>query len=98
MFEAALEAGADNVESDDDGHAIICAIEDFNTVRDALEESFGAPTEAAITWKPQNLVEVTADHAKGLLKLMEVLDDNDDVQAMSSNFDISDEVLAAIES
>ena len=97
MFEAALEAGADNVESDDDGHAIICAVEDFNTVRDALEEAFGPPSEAAITWKPQNLVEVTADHAKGLLKLMEVLDDNDDVQAISSNFDISDDVLAALE-
>ena len=98
MFEAALEAGAENVESDDEGHAIICAIEDFNTVRDALETAFGPPSEAAITWKPQNLVEVTADHAKGLLKLMEVLDDNDDVQAISSNFDISEEVLAAIES
>ena len=97
MFEAALEAGADNVESDDDGHAIICAIEDFNMVRDALEAAFGPPSEAAITWKPQNLVEVTADHAKGLLKLMEVLDDNDDVQAISSNFDISEDVLAAIE-
>ena len=98
MFEAALEAGADNVESDDDGHAIICAVEDFNAVRDALEDRFGAPMEAAITWKAQNLVEVSADHAKGLLKLMDVLDDNDDVQAISSNFDISDEVLAAIES
>ena len=98
MFEAALEAGADNVESDDDGHVIICAIEDFNTVRDALEQAFGAPTEAAIVWKPQNLVEVSADHAKGLLKLMDVLDDNDDVQAISSNFDISEEVLAAIDS
>ena len=97
MFEAALEAGADNVESDDDGHAIICAVEDFNTARDALEEAFGPPSEASITWKPQNLVEVTADHAKGLLKLMEVLDDNDDVQAISSNFDISDDVLAALE-
>ena len=98
MFEAALEAGAENVESDDDGHMIICSIEDFNTVRDALEEAFGAPTEAAITWKPQNLVDVTVDHAKGLLKLMDVLDDNDDVQAISSNFDISDDVLAALES
>ena len=98
MFEAALEAGADNVESDDDGHAITCAIEDFNMVRDTLEETFGSPEEAAIVWKPQNTVEVTADHAKGLLKLMEVLDDNDDVQAIASNFDISDEVLASLDS
>ena len=98
MFEAALDAGADNVESDDDGHAITCAIEDFNMVRDTLEETFGSPEEAAIVWKPQNTVEVTADHAKGLLKLMEVLDDNDDVQAIASNFDISDEVLASLDS
>ena len=98
MFEAALEAGADNVESDDDGHAITCAIEDFNMVRDTLEDTFGSPEEAAIVWKPQNTVEVTADHAKGLLKLMEVLDDNDDVQAIASNFDIPDEVLASLDS
>ena len=98
MFEAALEAGADNVESDDDGHAIICALGDFNAVRDTLEDQFGTPDEAAIVWKPQNLVEVTADHAKGLIKLMEVLDDNDDVQAIASNFDISDEVMASLDS
>ena len=98
MFEAALEAGADNVESDDDGHIITCAMEDFNTVRDALDEAFGSPAEAAIVWKPQNTVDVNVDHAKGLIKLMEVLDDNDDVQSIASNFDISDEVMAALDS
>ena len=97
MFEAALEAGAENVESDDEGHVISCAMGDFNTVREALEEQFGAPSEAAIVWRAQNLVEVTEDHAKGLLKLMEVLDDNDDVQSISSNFDIADDILAALE-
>ena len=97
MFEAALEAGADNVESDDDGHVISCAMGDFNAVREALEEQFGAPAEAAIVWRAQNLVEVSEDHAKGLLKLMEVLDDNDDVQSISSNFDIADDILAALE-
>ena len=97
MFEAALEAGADNVESDENGHVISCAMGDFNTVREALEEQFGAPSEAAIVWRAQNLVEVTEDHAKGLLKLMEVLDDNDDVQSISSNFDIADDILAALE-
>lgn len=97
MFEAALEAGADNVESDENGHVISCAMGDFNTVREALEEQFGAPSEAAIVWRAQNLVEVSEDHAKGLLKLMEVLDDNDDVQSISSNFDIADDILAALE-
>ena len=97
MFEAALEAGAENVESSDEGHVISCAMGDFNTVREALEEQFGAPSEAAIVWRAQNLVEVTEDHAKGLLKLMEVLDDNDDVQSISSNFDIADDILAALE-
>ena len=97
MFEAALEAGADNVESDENGHVISCAMGDFNTVRESLEEQFGAPSEAAIVWRAQNLVEVSEDHAKGLLKLMEVLDDNDDVQSISSNFDIADDILAALE-
>ena len=67
-------------------------------VRESLEEQFGAPSEvAAIVWRAQKLVEVSEDHAKGLLKLMEVLDDNDDVQSISSNFDIADDILAALE-
>ncbi len=97
MFEAALEAGADNVESDDDGHVITSNPDDFNAVREALEERFGAPEEAQLTWLAQNIVDVDEDQARTLLKFMDTLDDNDDVQNLSFNFQISDEIMAKIE-
>ena len=94
MFEAALEAGADNVESDDSGHEVTCAPNDFNAVREALEAVFGAPEESGLVWKPQNLIPVDEAQAATLLKLLDVLDDNDDVQTVSSNFDISEDIIA----
>ncbi len=96
MFEAALEAGAENVESDDSGHEITCAPEDFNDVRDALEETFGAPERAGLVWKPQTTVEVDEAAATTLIKLVETLEDNDDVQQVSVNFEMSDELLARL--
>ena len=96
MFEAALEAGADNVESDDDGHEITCATEDFNAVSEALEAQFGAPSETGRVWKPQHTIEVGETQASTLLKLLDTLDDNDDVQNIASNFDISEDVLARL--
>jgi YebC/PmpR family DNA-binding regulatory protein len=94
MFEAALEAGADNVESDDSGHEVTCVPDDFNAVREALEAVFGAPEESGLVWKPQNLIPVDEAQAATLLKLLDVLDDNDDVQTVSSNFDISEDIIA----
>ena len=96
MFEAALEAGADNVETDDDGHEITCATEDYNSVVESLESSFGAPAESGLVWKPQNTIEVNEDQAGTLIRLLDTLDDNDDVQNVSSNFDISDEIMAKL--
>jgi len=96
MFEAALEAGADDVESAEESHEITCAPEDFNAVREALDTRFGAPEEAGLTWKPQNTVALDEDKAATLLKLLDVLDDNDDVQSVSANFEISDEVMAKL--
>ena len=93
MFEAALEAGAENVESDADNHVITCNPEDFNAMREALEERFEAPEEAGLTWIAQNNIAVDEDQASTVIKLMEVLDDNDDVQNVSSNFEIADEVM-----
>lgn len=94
LFEVALEAGAENVESDDQIHEITCAMEDFNDVRDALEEKFGAPQEAGIVWKPQNTIPVeTEDKANSVFKLVDVLEDNDDVQKVSANFDIPAEIM-----
>jgi len=96
MFEAVLEAGADNVETDDNGHEIICAPENFNAVREDLEARFGAPEDSGLTWKPQNLIVVNEDQAATLFKLLDALDDNDDVQNVSSNSDISDEIIAKL--
>ena len=96
MFEAALDAGADNVESDENGHEVTCAPDDFNAVREALEAVFGAPEESGLVWKPQNLIPVDEAQATTLLKLLDVLDDNDDVQTVSSNFDISEDIIAKL--
>jgi YebC/PmpR family DNA-binding regulatory protein len=93
MFEAALEAGASDVVSSNTGHEIICEPNDFSDVRDALEEKFGVPENAALDWKSQNTIEVDEDTAGTLLKLIGVLDDNDDVQRVSANFDIPEEVM-----
>ena len=97
MFEAALEAGADNVESDEESHIITCAPEDFNAVREALQETFGDPEEAELTWIAQNTLSVEEDQATTLLKFIDALEDNDDVQSLSFNFEISDEIMAKIE-
>ena len=98
VFEAALEAGADNVESDETAHLITTAPEDFASAREQLEERFGAPEEAQITWVAQNTLEVEEDQARTLLKFIDVLEDNDDVQNISFNFEISDEIIAKIDS
>jgi transcriptional/translational regulatory protein YebC/TACO1 len=93
MFEAALEAGAENVESNDDVHEITTAMEDMSTVRDALEEKFGPADSAGLTWKPGNTISLEEDAAASLLKLIDVLDDSDDVQTVSGNFEIADDLL-----
>ncbi len=93
MFDAAAEAGAENVESTAEGHEIVCTPDDFSAVRDALAERFGDPREARLTWKPQSAVTIDEDAAGSLLKLLDTLDDNDDVQQVSANFEIADDVL-----
>lgn len=97
MFEAALDAGADNVDSGEEAHEITCAPDDLTLVRDALEAKFGAPQSAKLSWRPQNLVPVAdEDAAQKLFKLLEVLDDNDDVQAVVANYEVTDEILAKL--
>ncbi len=93
MFEGALEAGAQDVSSSDGGHEVICDPDDFSDVRDALVERFGTPQDAQLDWKPQNSIAVDEDAASTLMKLIDVLDDNDDVQRVAANFDISEDVL-----
>lgn len=96
MFEAALEAGAQDVDSSASGHQISCDPDDFGQVVEALEAKFGAPESAALTWQPQTTVDVNADAAQTLIKLIDALEDGDDVQNVSANFEMSDEVMAQL--
>ncbi len=96
MFEAALEAGAQDVASGDNGHEIICAPDDFGEVVSTLETKFGTPEAAKLAWKPQNTVDVDVDSASTLIKLIDALEESDDVQAVWANFEMSDEVMASL--
>lgn len=96
IFEVALEAGADNVESDADDHTVTSAVDDFSAVRDALQAKFGDPREARLQWLPTGAPTVDAETAQSLMKLIEVLEDNDDVQNVYANFEMSDETLASL--
>ena len=93
VFEAALEAGAEDCESSEDGHEITCPLEDFAAVRTALEESLGEPSAARLIWKPQNSISLEEEQARTLFKLLEVLEDDDDVQNVFANFEVSDDVM-----
>lgn len=94
VMEAAIEAGADDVTSDEEsGHTILCAFEDLGEVSKALEASLGEAESVNIIWKPQNQTPVDEEKAGTLLKLIDVLEDDDDVQNVFSNFDIAEDVM-----
>jgi YebC/PmpR family DNA-binding regulatory protein len=93
MLEAAIEAGAEDCQSSEEGHDIVCAPDDLSAVHDALEERLGPPESARLGWRPQVTVPVGPEHAEALLRLLETLDDNDDVQGVTANFEVDDEVL-----
>jgi YebC/PmpR family DNA-binding regulatory protein len=93
MLEAAIEAGAENVESGPEGHEVTTPVEDFFAVRDALEAKFGPPEQAKLDWRPSTTVTLDEDRAAALLKLLDVLEDNDDVQNVFANFEIPESVL-----
>jgi YebC/PmpR family DNA-binding regulatory protein len=94
LLELTLEAGADDVVSDDESFQVICAPESFSAVRDAIEKAGIAAVNAELTMVPENTVRVTGHQAEQVLKLMEDLEDHDDVQGVSANFDIDEEVMA----
>jgi len=96
VFEQGLEAGASDVQTGDESHEIVCAVEDFNAVREALEKSLGAAQSAKLVWRPVTTAAVDQAQAEQLFKLIETLDDNDDVQTVTANFEISDAVLARL--
>jgi len=93
MLEAAIEAGADDVESSEDGHTIWTAADSLHGVAGALEEALGAAENVKLAWKPVLTVEVDETTAGTLMKLIDALDDDDDVQTVWGNYDISDEVM-----
>ena len=90
---AALEAGAEDVESGPDGHAIYCADTDLAEVSTALEAALGEAASTKLVWRPQTTTELDFDAAQSLMKLIEALEDDDDVQRVTANFEISDEIM-----
>jgi YebC/PmpR family DNA-binding regulatory protein len=96
VFEAALEAGADDVQSSEDGHEIWCSIENLHDVARTLEPVLGDSGQAKLAWKPGTMVTVGAEDAAQLMKLIDVLDDDDDVQTVWGNYDVPDDVMAGL--
>src|SRR6266851_7089731 len=90
MLDAAIEAGADDVTSNDDGHQVFTTTETLRDVAKALEAKFGEARKSALLWKPQNTVPIDDEAGEKMLKLIESLDDNDDVQNVYANFEVSD--------
>ncbi|WP_420961335.1 YebC/PmpR family DNA-binding transcriptional regulator [Brucella sp. IR073] len=93
VMEAAIEAGADDAQSDENGHVIICAFENVGEVSKSLEASLGEAESIKTIWKPQTNTELDEEKARSLLKLLNVLEDDDDVQNVYTNFEVSDEVM-----
>ena len=96
MMEAAIEAGADDVSTSEDGHEVITAMEALRDVAKALEEKFGEPRKADFVWRPQTMIAVDDEAAEKIMKLIDALEDNDDVQKVYSNAEFSDACLAKL--
>jgi len=93
VLEAAITAGADDVESDDEGHLVTATFSDLGDVAKNLEESLGEAETVKIVWKPQTTTVLDENKASSMMKLVSALDDDDDVQAVFSNFEVSDEIM-----
>ena len=93
MLEAAIEAGADDVVSSESGHEIYASPDTLRDVAKALEAKFGEPRKSALVWKPQNTVSVDDEQGEKLLRLIETLEDHDDVQNVYANFEVSDALV-----
>jgi YebC/PmpR family DNA-binding regulatory protein len=93
MLDAAIEAGADDVLSSDEGHEVYASKETFRDVARALEAKFGEARKAQLTWKPQNTVPVDDETGEKLLKLIDLLNEHDDVQNVYANFEVSDALM-----
>jgi len=96
MFEAVVEAGAENLESDPEQHFVTCAPEDFNVARDALEGRFGPASSARLIWRPRTTAPIDEETATTLFKLLETIEDSDDVQNVYANFEVAEDVMARL--
>ena len=96
VMEAAIEAGADDVQSDEEGHTIYCAFESVGEVSTALEAALGEAESVRIIWKPKNTVPVDEERAQSLMKLVATLEDDDDVQNVYANFEVDDATMAKL--
>ncbi len=94
IMEAAIEAGADDVSSSPEGHEVVCAGDALADVQRVLEAKFGEPRKASLVWRPQNSIAVDDETAEKLIRLVEALEDNDDVQNVTANFELSDAMIA----
>ncbi|WP_336487868.1 YebC/PmpR family DNA-binding transcriptional regulator [Methylobacterium nigriterrae] len=97
MLEAAIEAGADDVRSDESGHEVTCAQDAYGEVSKALEARFGEPSRTALVWKAQNTIDVDDETGEKLVRLVEVIEDQDDVQNVYVNFALSEALMAKLE-
>jgi YebC/PmpR family DNA-binding regulatory protein len=97
VFEAAIEAGAEDVESSEDGHIIWCADTDLNDVSNALETALGESDSTKLIWKPTTSTELDLEGMQKLMRLIDALEDDDDIQRVTANFDASDEVMEQLE-
>ena len=93
MLEAAIEAGADDVVSDENGHQIVTQLDSLNEVTKALEAKFGEPRKSGMVWKPQNTVAVDDEAGEKIVKLVEALEESDDVQNVYANFELSEALM-----
>lgn len=93
VFEAALEAGAEDVSSDDEVHEIYCEGGDLHEVAQALDSALGEPQSAKLMWKPKDPLDLDKDGAESILKLLDTLDENDDVQEVFGNFNVPDDIM-----
>ena len=93
MLEAAIEAGADDVVSNENGHEIYTALDSLGSVAKALEAKFGEPRKATLMWKPKNTIAIDDDKGEKLINLLDVLNEHDDVQNVYANFEVSDALM-----
>src|SRR5690606_22452939 len=96
VMEAAIEAGAEDVSSDENGHVIVCAFEDIGDVVSGLERVLGEAESTKTVWRPQTGTPVDEDRARSILKLLAVLEDDDDVQNVYANFEVDEETMAKL--